>query len=191
MKYNRARAMDRPPKSLFTIGNDVRGRTSEYQLELPFEPNRFAGCLVFKDEKEIQPWTIDNILIREGINLMTDLRRVPYFVGDKRRHKRINDVFINRELPVYYIGVSYFSNIDQDLPVRLKTEKIMYSLTEAAQWGEQVKIFLQKGACLLIVDDSKEVREFANIIVTYLHQKIGDINVKVNRAWSEIVREKN
>jgi len=86
------------------------------QLQLPLDNTNFAGNLVFSFEQDIQPTTFSNLILLEGVSCVADLRHVPFFSGDGNRHRKINKILANRNIPVFHVGSAYFSTVDKNLP---------------------------------------------------------------------------
>lgn len=166
----------------------AKGQSPEHQLLLPFDTENCAGNLVCVFEREIQPETISNIIIREGVGCLADLRRVPFFAGDGHRHKRINNLLADYGIPVFHVGSAYFSAIDQNLPASVKISKISNLLEHSDRVRQTVAAYLGRGAGLLILDEDPDVIALAKMVVTLISSKFENTQIKLNKAWSRVSR---
>lgn len=164
----------------------AKGQNRGLQLPLPLDTESCAGNLICVFEHEIQPSTINNMIVREGAGCLADLRRVPFFSGDGHRHKKINKLLTDHGIPVFHLGSAYFSTIDQNLPASLKFSQISDLLENSERVHETVVKHLGRGACLLILDDDPEVIALAKMVVAIISSKIENTQVKLNKTWSHI-----
>ena len=160
--------------------------TREQQLSLLFDTQSHAGNLVCIFEQDIQPSTIADIILREGISCLIDLRRVPFFSGDGQRHKLVNNLLNERGIPVFHVGVAYFSAIDQSLPNTLKISQLSDFLDNSKEVHETVVEYLNRGACLIVIDGTPDVIEFTKLIVSFISSIFSHAQIKLNKSWSQI-----
>ncbi|MYF06795.1 MAG: hypothetical protein F4233_02720 [Rhodospirillaceae bacterium] len=160
----------------------------EGQLELPLDIDAHAGKVIILDQLEIQPSTIENLLLCRGISCVIDLRKVPFFLGHGRRHEHIVDVLIQRDIPVFHAGVTYFEYVDQNLPTSMIIEQVLEFVRRSPHILDQVESFTQRGGCILVVDESSEVLNFAKIFIFVLMKLFHEIDVELNESWSRVAR---
>lgn len=157
------------------------------QLRLPLDSRVFAGNLVCCFEENIQPYNILNIISSEGIGCVADLRRVPFFSGEKHRHKKISTELTSRNIPVFHVGSAYFTTVDQSLPPTLKRAYLHDLLESTDSIRDTIDEYLNNGACLLVIDGDPEVLMFAKMLVDIIVRKFNISKIKINGAWSNVI----
>jgi hypothetical protein len=158
----------------------------DQQLSLLFDTQPYAGNLVCAFEKDIQPSNIADLMLREGINCIADLRHVPYFSGDEFRHKEINEILNERGIPVFHVGVAYFTAIDQSLPNSIKMAQLSALMDSSERIHDTVLEHLSSGACLIILEDSPDVVELAKNLISLVSSMFDNAQIRLNKTWSHI-----
>lgn len=166
--------------------NGGEGNLSKRQLELPFDNSGAVGTLVFTFEENLQPWTIRNIVIRDGISCLADLRHVPYFAGSGGRHAKIGEALMDCQVPVFHVGAEYFADQQQEESSAVRLVRCWKSQERFSTVGEHISKALRSGACLSVVDHRTDVTVFAKCWAEFVCQACSGIQVKVNESWARI-----